>query len=216
MAAQPVFLRQRELSNSMAIAILDYGSGNLRSALRAFERAGKDVVLTSDYSLALEADGLVVPGVGAFGACMAGLKSVRGDELVRERIALARPTIGICVGMQILFAEGVEHGKQSGVGIWPAIVEKLEAKVLPHMGWNTVEAAAGSQLFKGVEGESFYFVHSYGVVQPLQSQALQSWTDYDTRFLAAIEDGVISATQFHPEKSGDAGLQLIKNWVSTL
>jgi imidazole glycerol-phosphate synthase subunit HisH len=210
------FLQQRELSNSMAIAILDYGSGNLRSALRAFERAGREVLLTSDYSTALEAEGLVVPGVGAFGACMTGLKSVRGDELVRERISLGRPTIGICVGMQILFANGVEHGAHEGVAIWPSTVEKLEAKVLPHMGWNTVAAAEGSALFKGVEGESFYFVHSYGVTKAIESSALQSWTDYDSRFLAAIEDGVISATQFHPEKSGDAGLHLIKNWVSTL
>jgi glutamine amidotransferase len=200
----------------MAIAILDYGSGNLRSALRAFERAGRDVVLTSDYSVALEAEGLVVPGVGAFGACMQGLASVKGDALVRERVALARPTIGICVGMQILFAHGVEYGNHEGVGIWPSTVEKLSAPVLPHMGWNTVDVASGSNLFKGVEGESFYFVHSYGVTQKAESTALQSWTDYDTRFLAAIEDGVISATQFHPEKSGDAGLHLIKNWVSTL
>ncbi|MFM6840820.1 MAG: imidazole glycerol phosphate synthase subunit HisH [Candidatus Planktophila sp.] len=200
----------------MAIAILDYGSGNLRSALRAFERAGRDVVLTSDYSVALEAEGLVVPGVGAFGACMQGLASVKGDALVRERVALARPTIGICVGMQILFAHGVEHGEHDGVGIWPSTVEKLSAPVLPHMGWNTVEIASGSNLFKGVEGESFYFVHSYGVTQKVETTALQSWTDYDSRFLAAIEDGVMSATQFHPEKSGAAGLHLIKNWVSTL
>lgn len=200
----------------MAIAILDYGSGNLRSALRAFERAGRDVVLTSDYSVALEAEGLVVPGVGAFGACMQGLASVKGDALVRERVALARPTIGICVGMQILFAHGVEYGNHEGVGIWPSTVEKLSAPVLPHMGWNTVDVASGSNLFKGIEGESFYFVHSYGVTEKVESTALQSWTDYDTRFIAAIEDGVISATQFHPEKSGDAGLHLIKNWVSTL
>ncbi len=198
------------------IAILDYGSGNVRSALRAFERAGKEVLLTSDYSVALEAEGLVVPGVGAFGACMQGLKSVRGDQLVRERIALSRPTIGICVGMQIFFAEGVEHGQHQGVGVWPSTVEKLSAPVLPHMGWNTVVTAPGSQLFKGVEGESFYFVHSYGVTTPVEGSALHSWSDYDSRFLAAIEDGVISATQFHPEKSGDAGLHLIKNWVSGL
>jgi glutamine amidotransferase len=198
------------------IAILDYGSGNLRSALRAFESAGKDVVLTSDYSVALEAEGLVVPGVGAFGACMQGLKSVRGDQLVRERAKDSRPTIGICVGMQILFAAGVEHGDHQGVGIWPATVEKLEADVLPHMGWNTVDVASGSTLFKGVEGESFYFVHSYGVTSEVPGSSLQSWTEYDSKFLAAIEDGVISATQFHPEKSGDAGLHLIKNWVSSL
>lgn len=196
------------------LAILDYGSGNLRSAQRAFERAGKDVVVTSDYSVALEAEGLVVPGVGAFAACMEGLKSVRGDQLVRERTALGRPTLGICVGMQILFARGLEHGDCDGVGMWSATVEKLQAKVLPHMGWNTVEVAANSALFKGVEGESFYFVHSYGVTQSLGKS--ESWTDYDTRFLAAIEDGVLTATQFHPEKSGDAGLHLIKNWVSAL
>ena len=198
------------------IAILDYGSGNLRSAQRAFETSGKEVILTSDYDVALNADGLVVPGVGAFAACMQGLVGIRGDQLVRERIALKRPTLGICVGMQILFASGVEHGQHQGVGIWPATVEKLTAKVLPHMGWNTVAAASGSQLFKGVEGESFYFVHSYGVTAPVDGGALDSWSDYDMRFLAAIEDGVISATQFHPEKSGDAGLHLIKNWVSTL
>jgi len=196
------------------LAILDYGSGNLRSALRAFERAGREVVITSDYTTALEAEGLLVPGVGAFGACMQGLKSVRGDQLVRDRIALQRPTLGICVGMQILFAHGVEHGNHDGVGVWSPTVEKLEANVLPHMGWNTVTPNPASTLFKGVEGESFYFVHSYGVTT--SAGKIESWTDYDSRFIAAIEDGVMSATQFHPEKSGDAGLQLIKNWVSTL
>jgi glutamine amidotransferase len=196
------------------LAILDYGSGNLRSALRAFESTGKEVVITSDYSIALEAEGLIVPGVGAFGACMTGLRAVRGDQLVRDRIALARPTLGICVGMQILFAEGVEYGKHEGVAIWPARVEKLVAKVLPHMGWNTVDPDPQSTLFKGIEGESFYFVHSYGVTS--DSGKVQSWCTYEERFLAAIEDGVIAATQFHPEKSGDAGLQLIKNWTLTL
>jgi glutamine amidotransferase len=198
------------------IAILDYGSGNLRSALRAFEHTGEDVTLTADYEVALEADGLVVPGVGAFAACMQGLRSVRGDEIVRARAAKSRPTLGICVGMQIFFAAGLEHGSHDGVGIWPSTVEKLDAEVLPHMGWNTVEVADGSELFKGVAGESFYFVHSYGVQAEVPGNALQSWTHYDQKFLAAIEDGAISATQFHPEKSGDAGLRLIKNWVSTL
>ena len=145
------------------IAILDYGSGNLRSAQRAFETSGREVVITSDYEVALNADGLVVPGVGAFAACMEGLIKVRGDQIVRERIAAARPTLGICVGMQILFSQGLEHGVHPGVGIWNATVEKLEAPILPHMGWNTVKAGAGSQLFNGVEDESFYFVHSYAV-----------------------------------------------------
>ena len=196
------------------IAILDYGSGNLRSAQRAFETSGKEVLITSDYELALNADGLVVPGVGAFAACMTGLQSVRGDLLVRERIALKRPTIGICVGMQILFASGVEHGVHQGVGIWDASVEKLDAPILPHMGWNTVTAAPTSTLFNGVENESFYFVHSYAVKKGVGE--LPTFAEYGEKFLAAVEDGVISATQFHPEKSGDAGLHLIKNWTATL
>lgn len=196
------------------LAILDYGSGNLRSAHRAFEQSGSEVVITSDYKTALEAEGLVVPGVGAFGACMEGLKSVRGDELVRERALLQRPTLGICVGMQILFSRGAEHGNHEGVGIWSSTVEKLKAKVLPHMGWNTVHPDQKSELFKGVEGESFYFVHSYAVTA--SAGKIESWCDYEEPFIAAIEDGAITATQFHPEKSGDAGLHLIKNWVSSL
>jgi glutamine amidotransferase len=196
------------------IAILDYGSGNLRSAQRAFETSGREVVITSDYQIALNADGLVVPGVGAFAACMEGLITVRGDQIVRERIAAARPTLGICVGMQILFSQGLEHGVHPGVGIWNATVEKLEAPILPHMGWNTVKAGAGSQLFNGVEDESFYFVHSYAVKNPVG--AISTLSNYGEDFLAAVEDGAIAATQFHPEKSGDAGLHLIKNWVQTL
>lgn len=196
------------------IAILDYGSGNLRSAQRAFETSGREVVITSDYQVALNADGLVVPGVGAFAACMEGLIKVRGDQIVRERIAAARPTLGICVGMQILFSQGVEHGTHPGVGIWNATVEKLEAPILPHMGWNTVKAGAGSQLFKGVEEESFYFVHSYAVKNPVGTISTLSY--YGENFLAAVEDGAVVATQFHPEKSGDAGLHLIQNWVQTL
>jgi len=196
------------------IAILDYGSGNLRSAQRAFETSGREVVITSDYQVALNADGLVVPGVGAFAACMEGLITVRGDQIVRERIAAARPTLGICVGMQILFSQGLEHGVHPGVGIWDATVEKLEAPILPHMGWNTVKAGAGSQLFNGVEDESFYFVHSYAVKNSVG--AISTLSNYGEDFLAAVEDGAIAAMQFHPEKSGDAGLHLIKNWVQTL
>ena len=196
------------------IAILDYGSGNLRSAQRAFETSGKEVVITSDYEVALNADGLVVPGVGAFAACMQGLTAIRGDQLVRERISLKRPTLGICVGMQILFAHGVEHGNHDGVGIWSATVEKLDAPILPHMGWNTVTVGSDSALFKGVESESFYFVHSYAVKKTVGTIATMSHHGED--FLAAVEDGVIAATQFHPEKSGDAGLHLIKNWTKSL
>lgn len=196
------------------IAILDYGSGNLRSAQRAFENTGREVVITSDFDLALNADGLVVPGVGAFAACMEGLRAVRGEVIVRERVAAGRPTLGICVGMQILFSQGVEHGNHSGVGIWNAKVEKLNAPILPHMGWNTVNVAAQSQLLKGLETQSFYFVHSYAVKQV--SAPILSTAHHGEDFIAAIEDGVVSATQFHPEKSGEAGLQLIRNWVDTL
>ena len=196
------------------IAILDYGSGNLRSAQRAFETSGRAVSITSDYDIALNADGLVVPGVGAFAACMKGLTDIRGDQLVRERIALKRPTLGICVGMQILFAHGVEHGDHSGVGVWDATVEKLDAPILPHMGWNTVLTDSASSLFKGIERESFYFVHSYAVKKKVGEVSTMAHHGED--FLAAVEDGAISATQFHPEKSGDAGHALIKNWVSGL
>jgi glutamine amidotransferase len=199
------------------IAILDYGSGNLRSAERAFATAGKEVVVTSDRTVALEAEGLVVPGVGAFAACMNGLNAVDGAAIVRERLAKERPTLGICIGMQILFSEGTEHseaGTHAGIGVWQGTVSKLDAPILPHMGWNTVEAAATSTLFNGVEGESFYFVHSYAAKKAVG--ITQAWSTHGERFFAAVEDGYISATQFHPEKSGAAGLALIKNWVGSL
>ena len=199
------------------IAILDYGSGNLRSAERAFATAGKEVVVTSDRSVALEADGLVVPGVGAFAACMSGLNSVDGASIVRERIAKERPTLGICIGMQILFSHGTEHADNApheGVGIWDGTISQLAAPILPHMGWNTVESSSDSILFKGVEAESFYFVHSYAAKKAVGRT--QAWSTHGERFLAAVEDGYISATQFHPEKSGAAGLVLIKNWVGSL
>ena len=207
------FLQQKDLS-SFVIAILDYGSGNLRSAQRAFETSGKDVVITADYETALNAAGLVVPGVGAFAACMQGLLKVRGDQIVRERFAAQRPTLGICVGMQILFARGIEHGDHEGVGMWSATVEKLNAPILPHMGWNTVEISGNSNLFAGIADQSFYFVHSYAAKEKVGTA--QAWSTHGERFLAAAEDGAICATQFHPEKSGDAGLALIKNWVEML
>jgi len=199
------------------IAILDYGSGNLRSAERAFATSGKDVVVTSDRKVALEAEGLVVPGVGAFAACMTGLNAVEGGDIVRERLAKERPTLGICIGMQILFSQGTEHSEtnpHAGVGIWDGTVSKLDAPILPHMGWNTVETNSDSILFKGVETESFYFVHSYAAKVAVGKT--QAWSTHGEKFLAAVEDGYISATQFHPEKSGAAGLALIKNWVGSL
>lgn len=199
------------------IAILDYGSGNLLSAQRTFERSGSDVVVTSDRDVALNAAGLVVPGVGAFAACMRGLVAIGGDEIVRERVAAKRPTLGICVGMQILFRDGDEHATDSlhkGVGIWQESISKLDAPVLPHMGWNTVEVTGPSQLFNGVADQAFYFVHSYAAKKTVG--VAQAWTSHGGKFLSAVEDGAICATQFHPEKSGDAGLALIKNWVGML
>jgi glutamine amidotransferase len=199
------------------IAILDYGSGNLRSAERAFATAGKDVVVTSDRAIALQAEGLVVPGVGAFAACMKGLNAVDGAAIVRERLAKERPTLGICIGMQIMFSQGTEHADgtpHAGIGVWDGTISQLAAPILPHMGWNTVEAASTSTLFDGVEGESFYFVHSYAAKKAVGT--IPAWSTHGEKFLAAVEDGYISATQFHPEKSGAAGLALIKNWVDSL
>ena len=202
-----------------SVVILDYGSGNLRSAHRALERVGARVSVTADPAAALAADGLVVPGVGAFAACMDGLRSVGGDHVIADRVAAGRPVLGVCVGMQILFARGVEVGVPSrGCGLWPGAVTRLDAPVIPHMGWNLVEAAAGSRLFKGIGADTrFYFVHSYAAQRwEGDPGALLSWATHGARFLAAVEDGPLSATQFHPEKSGDAGAELLANWLEGL
>jgi glutamine amidotransferase len=208
------------------VVVLDYGSGNLRSAERALARVGADVTVTADREAALTADGLVVPGVGAFAACMAGLRAVDGPRIIGRRLAGGRPVLGICVGMQILFERGLEHGRDAeGCGEWPGVVEPLEAPVLPHMGWNTVEVPPGSTLFAGLADARFYFVHSYGVRRfPLAEQGPPTrlaaprvtWAEHGDRFVAGVENGALSATQFHPEKSGDAGAQLLTNWLATL
>jgi glutamine amidotransferase len=206
-----------------SVAVLDYGSGNLRSAMRAMARAGADTWVSADAEEAMDADGLVVPGVGAFAACMRGLRAVRGDEIIAKRLALSRPVLGICVGMQVLFAEGREHGERAaGCGVWPGVVDRLEAPVLPHMGWNTVRAPAGSALLAGVDAdERFYFVHSYaarswpGVIDA-SARPLLSWAEHGESFIAAVEDGPLCATQFHPEKSGDAGAALLANWLELI
>ena len=254
------------------VALLDYGSGNLRSAQRALERVGASVEITSDARVALEADGLVVPGVGAFAACMEGLNGVRGPRIIDDRLAGSRPVLGICVGLQVMFDRGVEFtdGEHvlsrdtasatetvpdpgtaggdaaaspdaedtsdveveivetrvegvAGCGQWPGTVSRLEAEILPHMGWDTVEAAEGTRLFAGIDpGERFYFVHSYGVrewemvTDEFLAPPLVSWCAYGGGFVAAVENGPLSATQFHPEKSGDAGAHLLENWMGTL
>ncbi len=205
------------------VVVFDYGSGNVHSALKALEHAGASVSLTRDKSQALEADGLVVPGVGAFEAVMTALVEAGGNHIIDSRLAGGKAVLGICVGLQVLFETGMEHGvTTAGLGQWPGVVDKLEAPRLPHMGWNTVEVPEGSQLFRGVEDERFYFVHSYGVTQfelegggPLAAP-LVTWAEHGQRFVAAVENGPLSATQFHPEKSGPAGLTLLRNWVESL
>ena len=206
------------------MVVLDYGSGNLRSVQRAVGRCGADVTVTADADAALNADGLVVPGVGAFAACMAGLRAVRGDWIIGRRLAGGRPVLGICVGMQVLFTRGVEHEVQTeGCDQWPGTVERLEADVLPHMGWNTVTVPAGSKLFAGLDADTrFYFVHSYAARRwemessgPLVAP-LVTWAEHGESFVAAVENGPLWATQFHPEKSSDAGAHLLRNWIATL
>ena len=211
------------MTGTKRVVVLDYGSGNVHSAAKALERAGADVRVTADRAAALEADGLVVPGVGAFKAVMDQLRAVRGDEVIDRRLAGGRPVLGICVGMQVLFERGVERGVDSeGLGEWPGVVSELPASVLPHMGWNTVEPDSGSKLFAGIEEERFYFVHSYAAqewhldVMPPFPKPRLTWAEYGSRFLAAVENGPLSATQFHPEKSADAGIRLLGNWLSTL
>ncbi|GAA4490578.1 imidazole glycerol phosphate synthase subunit HisH [Microbacterium panaciterrae] len=210
-------------SRRPTVAVFDYGSGNVHSAVKALIRAGADAELTGDRTAALEADGLVVPGVGAFAAVREALAAHRGDEIIERRLAGGRAVLGICVGMQVLFAHGVERGAEvDGLGEWPGVITELDAPVLPHMGWNTVEPGAGSVLFRGIEHERFYFVHSFAaqsweldVIPPFPEPSL-TWATHGSRFLAAVENGPLSATQFHPEKSGDAGIQLLRNWISTL
>lgn len=212
---------------SAVVVVLDYGSGNVRSAVRALEHVGAEVTLTADPDAVLAADGLLVPGVGNFHACMAGLNAVRGGFLIGRRLAGARPVLGICVGMQVLFDSSTEPStdRLPGLGEWPGVVERLHAPVVPHMGWSTVAAPAASRLFAGVAQEHFYFVHSYAVQSwslPLADGALAAaapmvtWSEHGRPFVAAVENGPLSATQFHPEKSGEAGLQILENWVRSL
>ena len=207
------------------VVVFDYGFGNVRSAERALARVGADVEITRDFDKAMNADGLLVPGVGAFAACMRGLLGARGDWIVDRRLSGGRPVMGICVGMQILFSRGIEHGVEAeGLEEWPGTVGPLEADVVPHMGWNTVEAPAGSELFAGLDADArYYFVHSYAVHDwqmethsPLMQAPKVTWATHGRPFVAAVENGPLWATQFHPEKSGDAGAQLLTNWIGTL
>ena len=204
------------------VVVLDYGSGNVHSAAKALAEAGAHVELTRDRDAVLKADGLLVPGVGAFAAVMDQLDEINAGELIDKRLVAGKPVMGICVGLQVMFELGVEHSLETpGLGQWPGTVEKLDAPVLPHIGWNTVAAAKNSKLFSGVEQERFYFVHSYGVKNwelvvdgPLAAPKV-TWGDYGGKFIAAVENGPLTATQFHPEKSGQAGIKLLSNWLET-
>jgi glutamine amidotransferase len=208
--------------SSPTVVVLDYGSGNVHSVAQALEVAGAKVSLTSDRSAVQNADGLIVPGVGAFDAVMQQLNTVGAHQMIEQRLVASKPVLGICVGLQVLFDRGVEHGIETeGLAQWPGVVEKLEAPMLPHIGWNTVEAAEESTLFRGIADERLYFVHSYGVLNfpELGGGAFAapkvSWGEYGSRFVAAVENGPLSATQFHPEKSGQAGIQLLTNWIQS-
>jgi len=205
------------------VVVLDYGSGNIHSAAKAVEAAGATAEITADRTAAQEADGLIVPGVGAFAAVMAQLNAVRGAEIIDRRLAGGRPVLGICVGMQVLFERGIERGADvEGLGEWPGTIRELQAQVLPHIGWNTVNAPEGSVLFDGISDERFYFVHSYAATEwtldPVGAFAAPkvTWTQYGEPFIAAVENGPLTATQFHPEKSGEAGIRLLRNWIGTL
>jgi glutamine amidotransferase len=205
------------------VVVFDYGTGNVHSAVKALEAAGAEVELTGDRKRALEADGLLVPGVGAFTAVAEALKASHGDEVVDRRLAGGRPVLGICVGMQVMFERGVENGVETeGLGEWPGTVDLIRADVVPHMGWNTVRAPEDSTLFAGLQDERFYFVHSYAAQDwTLEAsgpfaQPKVTWADHGSPFVAAVENGPLSATQFHPEKSGRAGIQLLRNWIGTL
>ncbi|MFI5061559.1 MAG: imidazole glycerol phosphate synthase subunit HisH [Actinomycetales bacterium] len=205
------------------VVVFDYGSGNVHSAAKALEAAGANVELTGDRARAREADGLVVPGVGAFSAVIDALRASRGDEVIDRRLAGGRPVLGICVGMQVLFERGIERGVDTeGLGEWPGQIDRLDADVLPHMGWNTVDAPEDTVLFDGIRDERFYFVHSYAAKEwkleatgPFPKPRV-TWAQHGGRFIAAVENGPLSATQFHPEKSGQAGIRLLRNWIGTL
>jgi imidazole glycerol-phosphate synthase subunit HisH len=224
------------------VTVLDYGSGNVHSACRALEAAGAEVTLTADRKTAIEAHGLVVPGVGAFAAVMQKLRAVGAPAIIDSRLAASRSVLGICVGMQVMFERGLESSDSApsnsapsvsepvdaeapgvaGLGQWPGVVERLEAKQLPNIGWSKVEPDPNSELLRDLGGEHFYFVHSYAATRwllevnpPFKKPAL-TWATHEQRFLAAVENGPLSATQFHPEKSGAAGIRLLENWLSTL
>lgn len=200
------------MSSRPRVAILDYGMGNLRSVARAVARAAGEPVLTSDPSEAGRADAMVVPGVGAFGACMDGLRERGLDRAVLEFADGGRPLLGVCLGMQVLF-EGSEEGDVAGLGLLRGRVVRLPSDVkVPHMGWNQVTWKAPHPFAEGLsDGERFYFVHSYACLP--EDDVIAGETEHGMRFAAAVGRDDLFGTQFHPEKSGDAGLRIYENLV---
>jgi glutamine amidotransferase len=196
------------------VAVLDYGVGNLHSAAKALDRAGAEVRVVPTVAAAAGAAGLVVPGVGAYGACLRGLASAGGAAAVAGWLAGGRPLLGICVGMQLLFEASEEGPVGDGVGVVPGKIRHLTGQVkIPHIGWDEVTVRPGSRLFAGLgDGTRFYFVHSYAP-EP-DGEAVAAVCHYGSRFAAAVEHGNLFGTQFHPEKSGRAGLVLLANFVT--
>jgi imidazole glycerol-phosphate synthase subunit HisH len=196
------------------VAALDYGVGNLHSAAKALDRAGADVRVVATVEEAAGAAGLVVPGVGAYGACLTGLSSAGGAAAVAGWLEGGRPLLGICVGMQLLFEASDEGPVADGAGVLPGKIRRLHGPVkIPHIGWDEVTVRPGSRLLAGLgDGTRFYFVHSYAP-EP-DGEAVAAVCDYGGRFAAAVEHGNLFGTQFHPEKSGAAGLALLANFVA--
>jgi glutamine amidotransferase len=199
---------------SGVVAVLDYGIGNLRSAEKALAHLGAPVVLTADPGVVRDAIGVVLPGVGHFGACMAALRAAGLDDLAREAASSGRPFLGVCIGMQMLFEGSDEAPGVDGLGVLPGRVTRLPATVkLPQIGWNTVEPVPGAALVAGLPDPAWlYFVHSYA--PETDESVVAAWCRYGRRFPAAVERGNLWATQFHPEKSGEVGLRLLANFVS--
>jgi imidazole glycerol-phosphate synthase subunit HisH len=210
---------RREHDRRPRIAVLDYDAGNVRSAKRAFDEAGGDTFITDDPTLASEADALVVPGVGHFASCLARLHSSGLEPLLRRWIADARPVFGICVGMQLLY-EGSDEGDEPGLGLLPGRVVRFPTDaVVPHLGWDVVvpgELAADDPLLTDVAGERVYFVHSYYAVPTAQDHVVGRTRYGGTDFPCLVREGSVVGTQFHPEKSGEVGRRLLRNWVATV
>jgi len=196
------------------IAIIDYGVGNLRSVEKAFAANGCDAVVSSDAAVLRTAERLVLPGVGAFAACMKALTERGFDQLVRERVAQGTPLLGVCVGMQMLFEESEEFGTTPGLGLLRGRVRRFsDDLVVPHVGWNQIRQRLAHPLFQGIEDRAFfYFVHSY-YCEPADSGVVLGETDYDVAYASVVAHDSVCGVQFHPEKSQAAGLRLLANFA---